>query len=146
MYKKMYIQLVYFISYYLTGNDNARLFLPSGAAEFTLEFQKGSCCSVFGFLCIVLQFVVCPCLAFCSCGLCLSSICYLQTLHIIISSVAFLFYHFIIREKYLKSVVQKQDIPFPAFASYDPLSQGHLIIVYKNKLQIMPIRVQRRTS
>jgi len=33
---------------------------PSGAHEFTLGFQWGSCCSIFSFLCSVLYIVVCP--------------------------------------------------------------------------------------
>ena len=41
---------------------------PSGAPEFTPGFQWGSCCSMFRFLCRVLQIVVCPFISFCEEG------------------------------------------------------------------------------
>ena len=46
---------------------------PSGTPQFTPRFQRGSCYSIFGLICVVLYIVVCP-FAFGHCVLCPSLI------------------------------------------------------------------------
>ena len=45
---------------------------PSGAPEFTPDFEMGLCCSVFSFLCSIFSIIVCPFVhfSFCHCIVC----------------------------------------------------------------------------
>ena len=77
---------------------------PSGAPEFTPKLRWDSCCSIFSFLCSVLQINVCP---FCHCIVCPSPIYdfslplwYLQTFLILILHV-FLYLNFVCEHLFL---------------------------------------------
>ena len=48
----------------MSATNGAGTAFPSVAHEFTSGFQWGSCCSIFSFLCSVLQIIVCPSLIY----------------------------------------------------------------------------------